>query len=185
MRGLTRREAAAALLCAAAPTPSLAQFLPPFGVHCSKGWLVSGYYTATEAEFAGELIAIEIDGVRYRFPANFLRNVRTDGWAMTRENWFLGWNRTWRRGAAPLNSRGKPLQIGGVAVDTKLIPLDTVMRIPDLPSPWGGKVFIADDIGGGIAGKRLDVYCGCGAQKRAEALRLTASNLRVCFDDAA
>jgi len=183
MRGLTRRKVAAGLCCVATPTPSLAQFLPPFGVHCSAGWSVTGYYTATEAQFAGKTVTIEIDSVRYQFPADFLHYVKTDGWAMTRENWFLGWNLAWRRGDAPLNSRGKPLQIGGVAVDTKLIPLDTLMRIPDLPSPWGDKVFIADDTGGGIVGKRLDVYCGCGPEKRAEALRLTSSNLTACFDD--
>jgi 3D (Asp-Asp-Asp) domain-containing protein len=183
MRDLTRRKAALALCCAALPTRSQAFFIPPFGMRCSTGWSISGYYTATEAEFGGKPVSIDIDGTHHSFPADFLHWVKTDGWAMTRESWFLGWNKKWRRGEAPLNSRGKPLQVGGVAVDPKLIPLDTMMRIPDLPSPWGDKVFIADDTGGGIVGKRLDVYCGCGPEKRAEALRITSGNLRACFDE--
>jgi 3D (Asp-Asp-Asp) domain-containing protein len=183
MRGLTRREATLALCCAAAPTPSLAQFLPPYGMHCSGGWSVTGYYTATEAEFSGAPVAIEIDGVSYRFPADFLRWVKTDGWSMTHDNWFLGWNKGWRRGDAPLNSQGKTLQVGGVAVDKTLVPLGTIIRIPNLPSPWGGQVLIADDTGGGVTGKRLDIYCGSGPEKRAEALRLTSSGLRACFDE--
>ena len=183
MSALTRRKVALAFVCTALPTRTLAYFIPPFGMRCSSGWSVTGYYTATEEEFSGQPTAIEIDGVHYRFPADFLRWVKTDGWAMTRDGWFLGWNKSWRRGNAPLNSRGKPLQVGGIAVDSRLVPLGTLMRIPDLPSPWGDKVFIADDTGGGVVGKRLDIYCGSGPEQRVEALRLTSSNMNACFDE--
>jgi 3D (Asp-Asp-Asp) domain-containing protein len=70
-----------------------------------------------------------------------------------------------------------------VAVDRKLVPLGTRLRIPDLPPPWNEREFVASDIGGGIAGKRLDIYCGCGGDKRPEALDLTRHDLTVCLGE--
>lgn len=180
MRTLTRRAALAALGCA--PFTTLAFAKPAASAKpCTKGWFVTGYYTAAETEFAGRLVQIQLEGRRHAFPSDFLRRVRTDGWAQTREHWFLGWNNGWRRGAAPLNIRGLPLGIGSVAVDQRLVPLGTALQIPDLPPPWNTRILIADDSGGGIRGRRIDIYCGCGADKRIEALRLTGHNHRVCF----
>jgi 3D (Asp-Asp-Asp) domain-containing protein len=142
---------------------------------------VTGYYTAAESEFAGRLVEIDLEGRRFAFPSDFLRKVKTDGWGETRHRWFLGWNGGWRRGAAPLNIRGRPLGLGSVAVDRRLVPLGTTLQIPDLPPPWDTRILVADDSGGDIRGKWLDIYCGCGPDKRPETLRLTGHNHRVCF----
>jgi 3D (Asp-Asp-Asp) domain-containing protein len=184
MTDLTRRQAMAALGCLSFAAPALAQTTLPLGMRCSGGWFVTGYYTTSEAEYAGTPVEIVIDGRRHTFPAGFLRKVRTDGWGLTRHGWFLGWNKTWRRGDAPLTARGRPLALGSVAVDQKLVPLGTNIRIPDLPPPWNERLFLADDIGGGIVSKRLDVYCGCGADKRPETLRLTSHGHVVCLGGA-
>lgn len=183
MSNLTRRAALASVACAPFASAAFAQVLPPRGMRCSRGWFVTGYYTASELEYAGVPAAIEIDGTRYSFPSDFLHKVKTDGWGETRHRWFLGWNNGWRKGDAPLTAKGEALSIGCVAVDRKLVPLGTHLRILDLPPPWNARDFIAADIGGGIAGKRLDVYCGCGSDKRPEALRLTAHDLTVCLGD--
>ncbi len=152
---------------------------------CSGGWKVSGYYTASELEFSGSASDIEVDGHGYLFPEDFLRRVRTDGWGLTHHGWFLGWNKGWRRSDAPLNARGEPLAVGGAAVDPDLIPLGTRFRIPDLPTPWSGRTYAANDIGGGINGKRVDIYCGSGPDKRQVALQLTGSRHTVCIEKTA
>jgi 3D (Asp-Asp-Asp) domain-containing protein len=180
MSTLSRRTALAVLSCAPFTARSFAKTASS-AARCSDGWFVTGYYSAAESEFAGRLVQIDLEGRRFAFPADFLRKVKTDGWGQTRHSWFLGWNNGWRRGAAPLNIRGLPLGLGSVAVDRRLIPFGTELRIADLPAPWDTRILVADDGGDNIRGKWLDVYCGCGPDKRAEALRLTGHNHRVCF----
>ena len=180
MHTLTRRTALAAFGCAPFTTRVFAK--PATSAKpCTEGWFVTGYYTAAETEFAGRSVEIQLEGQRYAFASEFLHKVKTDGWGQTRERWFLGWNNGWRRGTAPLSIRGRPLAIGSAAVDQRLVPLGTALQIPDLPPPWNSRIFTADDSGGGIRGKRIDIYCGCGPEKRAETLRLTGHNHRVCF----
>lgn len=183
MSSLTRRAALAGLSGVSFACAAAAQIPTARGMRCSGGWSVTGYYTTSEEEYAGATAAIEIEGTRYLFPSAFLHKVRTDGWGQTRHRWFLGWNNGWRRGDAPLTAAGKPLSLGCVAVDRKLVPLGTRLRIPDLPPPWNEREFVASDIGGGIAGKRLDIYCGCGGDKRPEALDLTRHDLTVCLGE--
>lgn len=67
---------------------------------------------------------------------------------------------------------GRPLQpFRTVAVDPKVIKLGSLLHIPLLEgrvmpgrSPWGGFVHdgcvVADDVGGGIKGKQLDLFVG-------------------------
>ena len=183
MGTVSRRTALAVLSCVPFTARALAR--PPLPTRCSDGWFVTGYYTATEGEFAGRLVEIDLEGSRIPFPSDFLRKVKTDGWGQTRHNWYLGWNRGWRRAVAPLNIRGKPLGVGSVAVDRRLIPLGTELQIPDLPAPWGTRILVADDSGGDVRGKWLDVYCGSGPDKRPETLRLTGHNYHVCVISAA
>jgi 3D (Asp-Asp-Asp) domain-containing protein len=82
---------------------------------------------------------------------------------------------------APLNAQGERLQMGSLAVDPSVIPLRSRVQIPDLVPPWDKQVFVADDTGGAIKGKHVDVYCGAGAKARKNAERITASNRRVCL----
>ena len=184
MAHLSRRRIVSAIILGPITSHAIAQRTAT-NAHCSGGWKITGYYTATDTEFSGESVDIEIDGKGYIFPEDFLHWVRTDGWGLTHHGWYLGWNGGWRRGDAPLNARGQPLVVGGVAVDPKVIPLGTRLRMPDLPAPWNAREYIANDIGGGVIGKWLDVYCGDGPDKRQEAIRLTGSHYTVCVGAAA
>jgi 3D (Asp-Asp-Asp) domain-containing protein len=61
---------------------------------------------------------------------------------------------------------GRPLSAGDVAVDPSVIPLGSCIRVagyrsPDLPA--GGFVGQADDEGGAIRGRRVDIYLGASA----------------------
>ncbi|HJQ23301.1 MAG TPA: 3D domain-containing protein [Blastocatellia bacterium] len=150
-------------------------------MNCSDGWQVTGYYTPGESEFHGSPEEIEIHGYgRDQFPADFLRRVKIEGWGLTRHGWYLGWEHRWLKNDAALNARGQALHIGSLAVDPAIIPLGKQVRIPTLVAPWNTQLFVADDTGGAIRGKHVDVYCGAGPAAHAETLRITANHQRVC-----
>jgi len=48
-------------------------------------------------------------------------------------------------------------------------------------APWNAQVLVADDIGGAIQGRYVNVYCGDGPQAHQEPLRITEDNRRVCL----
>jgi 3D (Asp-Asp-Asp) domain-containing protein len=170
------KRARAAVVAAASAETDLSE------MSCSDGWFVTGYYTPGEDEFHGPKIDIEVGGHGPdRFPGDFLKHVRIEGWGLTRHGWYLGWDHKWIKGDSPLNAQGRPLHTGSLAVDRHLVPLGTGMRIPNLAPPWNTQLFVADDAGGGIEGKHVDVYCGAGSEAHSETLRITASNRRVCL----
>jgi hypothetical protein len=149
---------------------------------CSNGWFVTGYYTPGEVEFSGPPVQIDVANVGPAyFPADFLRNVRIEGWGLTKGNWFLGWDGRWIKAPAALDARGKPLQIGSLAVDTRVIPLGTSVTIPSLLAPWNQRTFTASDTGGGIIGNHVDVYCGAGPAAKRETFRITGDGNRLCL----
>jgi 3D (Asp-Asp-Asp) domain-containing protein len=64
-------------------------------------------------------------------------------------------------GWAGLDYFGKPLKIGTIAVDPKVIPLGTKVYITGYTAvglPLGGLVATATDIGGAIKGNRVDIF---------------------------
>jgi len=149
---------------------------------CSDGWFVTGYYTPEEDEFSGPTVEVIVKNKGAdSFPAGFLKHVKIEGWGLTRHGWFLGWNHEWIAGGSPLNALGGPLKIGSLAVDRSIIPLGAKVRIPNLVAPWDQQVFVADDTGGGIQGRHVDVYCGAGKDPGKETFRLTAHDRRVCL----
>src|SRR5262249_7987476 len=126
---------------------------------CSDGWFVTGYYTPSESEFHGPNGNVDIqDHGSDHFPAHFPNHVKIEGWGLTSHGWYVGWDRCWIQGDAPLNARWQPLQIGSVAVDRHVIPLGSQLQIPTLVPPWNAQLFVADDTGGAITGKHVDVY---------------------------
>lgn len=149
---------------------------------CSSGWLVTGYYTPGEEEFHGSPVDINVESHgSVAFPGDFLRHVKIEGWGRTREGWFLGWDRRWLKSESALNARGRPLGVGSLAVDRRVIPMGTLVRIPGLPAPWGDQVFRADDTGGRILNKHVDVYCGDGPSAREQTYRITRDDHVVCL----
>ena len=151
---------------------------------CSDGWYITGYYTASEDQFHGNPVSVTVKGVGAdQFPSDFLSAVRLEGWGLTRHGWYLGWSTSqgWISGPAALNARGQPLQRGSLAVDRHVVPLGTKVRITNLPAPWNQQAFVADDTGGAINGKHVDVYCGAGPQALAETKRVTTHGGRVCL----
>jgi 3D (Asp-Asp-Asp) domain-containing protein len=152
------------------------------GMSCSDGWFVTGYYTPEEDEFSGNPISVDVKGEgAFDFKADFVKHVRVEGWGKTRFGWFLGFDHVWIKSGRPLNARGKSLGIGSLAVDRSIVPLGTSVRIPTLDSPWNSQAFVADDTGGMIVGKHVDVYCGDGKKARAETERITANGQRICL----
>ena len=151
---------------------------------CSDGWYVTGYFTPGEDQYNDNLVTVSVRGQgQDQFPADFLRAVSIEGWGKTRHGWFLGWDRQqgWISGNAALNARGRPLQTGSLAVDRQVMTLGTTVRITGLPARWDQQVFVADDTGGAIVGKHVDVYCGAGAAAKAETYRVTGTGRRVCI----
>src|SRR5688500_17014905 len=82
---------------------------------------------------------------------------------------------TWALGAA---GRGGLAPFRSAAVDTRIIPLGSLLYVPELDglrmpgkAPWGGYVhdgcIVADDRGGGIRGRELDLFVAKKSYSRA------------------
>jgi len=94
-----------------------------------------------------------------------------------------------------LNARSKPLEpFRSVAVDPKVIPLGSVLYIPELDgltmpgqAPWGGFTHdgcvVATDVGGGIDGQHIDFFVGRLAYKKALDARRRMKHVTVYRGD--
>ncbi|HEY0364992.1 MAG TPA: 3D domain-containing protein [Pyrinomonadaceae bacterium] len=151
---------------------------------CSEGWYITGYYAPREDELPGvpEQINVEHAG-NLSFSQNFLNEIRTEGWGITRSGWALGYySGGWHRSdAGPLDASGNLLTDGAIAIDRSLIPPGAQVKISTLPSPWATKTFRATDTGNGIVGQHIDVFTGTGSAAEQETFRITSNNNRVCF----
>ena len=77
-----------------------------------------------------------------------------------------------KRNGGGKTSSGKTPEEGMIATDPRVIPTGTEVYIPEL------KLYaVAEDIGGDIKGKRIDVYTGIGEKALKEALHI--GNKRV------
>jgi 3D (Asp-Asp-Asp) domain-containing protein len=150
---------------------------------CSDGWYITGYFTPVETDYSGASESVFIEGVGSdTFNSAFLSEVRTEGWGKTRYGWYIGYySSTWHKSNAPLDSADRPLVDGTIAVDPALISMGSSVKIPTLPSPWSGKIYAATDVGSGIVGKHIDVYCGEGSAAEQETYRITGQNNQVCY----
>jgi 3D (Asp-Asp-Asp) domain-containing protein len=176
-RLLPRRPGVAASLTVAA-----APLADPPSMTCSDGWYVTGYYTPVETDYHGAPQQINVSGRGSdNFPGDFLSNVRMEGWGKTRYGWFIGYDANQYSSAnAPQSARGHPLAIGSLAVDRNEISFGSSVRITSLPPPWNNQLFVADDVGSMINQKHVDVYCGMGANARAQTFQITANSVRLC-----
>lgn len=152
--------------------------------NCSDGWYITGYYVPREEELPGTAEEIFVQGVgNVSFSQAFLNETRTEGWGITRFGWAVGfYSNAWHRSdAGALDSSGKVLVVGTIAVDRSVVPAGSQVQISTLPSPWGSKTLLATDVGNGIVGQHIDVFTGIGLEAEQETFRITSNNNRVCF----
>jgi 3D (Asp-Asp-Asp) domain-containing protein len=153
------------------------------GWNCSTGWYITGYFTPIETDYSGVTSSVYVEGVgTYSFYNTFLTTIQTEGWGKTRFGWYLGYySNSWHKSNAPLDSAGNALVDGTIATDPAVIGAGATVKIPTLPSPWGSKLYTARDVGGGITGKHIDVYCGEGSAAEQETFRITGQDNQVCY----
>jgi len=155
---------------------------------CSDGWYITGYYVPREDELSGPAEQITVERLGdMSFSQEFLDEIRTEGWGITRFGWSLGFYAgAWHRAdKGALDASGKPLIDGAIAIDRSVIPAGAQVQIATLPSPWGTKSFRATDIGNGIVGQHIDVFTGTGKVAEQETFRITSENNRVCVANSA
>lgn len=65
-------------------------------------------------------------------------------------------------GGGNITAIGTTPRVGVIAVDPRVIPLGTRVRIPAM----GNGIFVAEDTGGMIKGNKIDIYMSHGDQAR-------------------
>ncbi len=111
-----------------------------------------------------------------RFPAEFVRKAKIEGTAKLRDGRVVNvWGKgTWKVVPAPngLGTKGYHLiPFRSIAVDRTVVPIGTPLFIPEavgMRLPDGtvhdGR-FWTHDVGGGIKGKRIDIFTGLGRRQ--------------------
>lgn len=150
--------------------------------HCSENWKTTGFYTPVETMNGNKNETIQITpSSTKKFDSSFLKKVKVEGWGKTRFGWYLGYyNNRWHRSNYPLNAKGKPLKLGMVAVDNKVIPKGQELVIPGIKSKLGIDTFIAEDVGSAIKAQHIDIYTGEGEKARLLSYDVTGEQM-VCF----
>ncbi|TKB43206.1 3D domain-containing protein [Thalassotalea mangrovi] len=184
-RGLAGLIASLALTGCTAVPPELSSSTT--NLRCEDNWRITGYYTPIETDFSVapyKSLTLKNDET-YRFKLNFVNAVRIEGWGKTRFGWYLGYfSGHWHKSQTPLNSIGKPLVIGEVAVDNRIIPKQSQVHIPNIKAHLNRSEFIASDVGSAIKQKHVDVYTGEGDQARHKTYAITGFH-QVCYPTAA
>ena len=148
---------------------------------CTNGWYITGYFLPVESEYASKPSSIIINEKQYYFKIDFLNEVKIQGWGKTNSGNYLGWDDgRYYFNDIPLDSTGKKLVVGSIAVDPNVIEHGKKITIPTLPFPWNKMIFDSNDIGPAIIGKHIDVYAGEGLDARKEAFRITGFDNSVC-----
>ena len=151
-----------------------------FGL-CTSDWYITGYFLPIESDYSGKLVEVSVDEVKQFYLADFLENVKIEGWGRTNAGNYLGWY----HGAYTISDRyldayDNDLIVGMVAVDDSVIEHGSELTIPTLPEPWNNMVFSGSDEGPSIIGKHVDVFTGEGITAENETFRITSSNNTVC-----
>ncbi|TLU65154.1 hypothetical protein FE810_09540 [Thalassotalea litorea] len=150
---------------------------------CEDNWRITGYYTPIEKDYGVspyKQVTLKT-GESHKFKVTFVNAVRIEGWGKTRFGWYLGYfSGNWHKSPAPLNSMGKTLNVGEVAVDTSLIPKQSTVFIPNVQPYLKRTIFIATDVGSAIKQKHVDVYTGEGEKAKLRTYSITG-NHPVCF----
>lgn len=170
-----------------------------FAAACEKGWTakegvqVTGYYTPIQTDFpvrdVSEFVFVELGTFSSFFPRGFVEAVKIQAWGKLRDGrTYIGyWEEQWQILSleGPLDVESNPLSADPkrttIAVDPTFIPLGATLMIPDLPSGWGERIFVASDIGPAIVGAHIDVYTGEGKGALAAAFEITGESYLVCI----
>jgi 3D (Asp-Asp-Asp) domain-containing protein len=161
------------------------------GSVCTTGWYITGYNVDSQADYPATpttTITVGAGGPAapgsYTFPTQFLSDVSINGAGYTIYGWYLytyNSGTTWGSEVAPYDATGGVPKVGEtIAVDTTVIPYYTKVTIPTLPAPWNSYTYTAEDTGGGIVGKHIDVFTGIGNAARAQANAITGTGNTVC-----
>ena len=151
---------------------------------CTSDWYITGYFLPIESDYSGELVEVSVNEVKQFYLADFLENVKIEGWGRTNAGNYLGWY----HGAYTISDRyldayDNDLIVGMVAVDDSVIEHGSELTIPTLPEPWNNMVFSGSDEGPSIIGKHVDVFTGEGINAENETFRITGSNNTVCMQN--
>ena len=151
---------------------------------CTSDWYITGYFLPIESDYSGELVEVSVNEVKQFYLADFLENVKIEGWGRTNAGNYLGWY----HGAYTISDRhldayDNDLIVGMVAVDDSVIKHGSELTIPTLPKPWNNMVFSGSDEGPSIIGKHIDVFTGEGINAENETFRITGSNNTVCMQN--
>jgi peptidoglycan/xylan/chitin deacetylase (PgdA/CDA1 family)/3D (Asp-Asp-Asp) domain-containing protein len=157
---------------------------------CVHGFNVTGYFTPVESDYVNNnknnntnkmAITIEDVGVR-TFDAQFISDVKNQGWGKTREGWYLGYyDNAWHKSSSPLGANDKPLTENSVATDPRLIPTGSKLIVTTLPRPYNNTVFSADDISTSTNGKQITIYMGEGKLAEDKISKIRGNDNTVCL----
>ncbi len=152
------------------------------GSVCSTDWKVTGYYSPIESEFPSvrksRVMVQDLSWVN--FNQSFLAEVKLEGWGLTRFGWYLGYySNKWHKSLTPLDSMGRSLELGTVAIDREYLQIGNTVSIPELNPVLGRTMFVASDTGSAIKRKHIDVYTGEGQLAKIASWKVTG-NKRVC-----
>jgi len=154
-----------------------------FGL-CTSDWYITGYFLPIESDYSGKSVEISVDRIKQFYLADFLEDVKIEGWGKTNAGNYLGWyHGAYTMSDTYLNSHGNDLIVGMVAVDNMLIEHGTELIIPTLPEPWNNLIFSGLDEGPSINGKHIDVFTGEGIDAENETFRITGYNNKVCIQN--
>jgi len=149
---------------------------------CDSGWYFTGYFTPVESDYSKKLVNIFVDNTMKQYRADFINDVRIEGWGRTLQGDYLGWyNNEYHLGSMPLDYFGNRLEVGTVAVDPLIIKPKSELYSPSLQSPWDSLVFLATDSGPGVKGKHIDVFTGEGLEAKFETNKITSYDNEVCI----
>jgi peptidoglycan/xylan/chitin deacetylase (PgdA/CDA1 family) len=151
---------------------------------CSSGWYITGYFTPVEGDYPSlQKKNIDVQGIgNLSYNSKFLNDVVLEGLGKTKLGWYIGYyDNTWHKSTSPLTAEGRPLTIGMVTTDPKIILPDALLSISSLPPPWNLTTYIAADTGGGVTGKHIDVFTGEGKMAQAKTIEVTGQGKTVCL----
>jgi 3D (Asp-Asp-Asp) domain-containing protein len=166
------------------PIASFSKAIGLQGDPCISGFTITGYFTPFETDYPGQKkVTINLGSVGNKeFDENFIKDVKVEGWGKTKDGSYIGFHDgKWHQSPNPLNSNGHQLIKGSAAVDNRIISNLKQLTIPTLVAPYNNETFSANDVGGAIKGKHIDIYTGEGKAAETETKRITGENNVVCY----